>query len=442
MGKPLHFVSSVVKKNEARLPTFFFWLFMISFFIDRVTNYFVHFPFFVIAGIILFPFLLAVTLFQSNEKKQLITLIVSFATIAAVDSIVFLFDIKNISDLLFIVLFFVTYYYYKNNIKNLKIATIYLFMALAIVLFSFTFIGSDSSVYGYSGNNKSNIKIENKAEEATNEVNNSNDDVLRNKNGTLQFQKHIKLDNVESRRAYHYGLFRLPHVASYFFGFLALFYFYLYYKKRRLIYLVFMIITLFICLYSGSRTIVAALMLSGILFLFKRKYIIYLILVAVLATIIVASNNYFLHLTRDTFLFQYFSFIKTTLFNFTRLSRYRIWYSWWTEVKQFNLFEILIGKGFINALLANQRNLNYSIWFHNDFQNIFYSYGLIGLSLYVGFFVKIYRDFKSLIRQNIFLFIFYSTMVVTAIINGFYYYFPVFILYLFFLIIKNEKQIV
>jgi len=442
VGKLLHFVSSAVKNNEAKLPTFFFWLFMISFFIDRVTNYFVHFPFFVIAGIILFPFLLAVTLIQSNEKKQLITLLVSFATIAAVDSIVLLFDIKNISDLLFIALFFVTYYYYKNNIEYLKISTIYLFMALALVLFSFTFLGSDSSAYGYSGNNKRNKKIENRAKVATNEINNSIDDIHRNKNGTLQFDKHIKLDKIESRRTYHYGLFRLPHVASYFFGFLTLFFFYFYFKKRRLIYLLFLIITLSICLYSGSRAMVAALLLSGILFLFKRKFIIYLIPIAVLVTIIVASNNYFLNLTRGTFLFQYFSFIKTTIFNFSRLSRYRIWYSWWIEVKQFNLFEILVGKGYINAILANQRNLNYRIWFHNDFLNIFYSYGLIGLSLYVGFFVKIYHDFKSLIRQNIFLFIFYSTMVVTAIINGFYYYFPVFILYLFFLIIKNEKQIV
>ena len=93
-------------------------------------------------------------------------------------------------------------------------------------------------------------------------------------------------------------------------------------------------------------------------------------------------------------------------------------------------------------LIANAKNLDTKVWFHNDFLNIFYTYGIWCTMLYIWFFVKIYRDNKSYIKQNIFIFIFYSSMVITAIMNGFYYYFPVFLLYLFFLMIKGEKQLI
>jgi len=248
------------------------------------------------------------------------------------------------------------------------------------------------------------------------------------------------LDMLEYFRVYHNGLFRLPHIASYFFGFLFLFFAFQYQKKKKITDIILLVVSLVLCFYTGSRAVLAALVLSVLIFLFRKKYIIYFTLLAVTLLIMIVANDYLMQLTKDTIFYQYFTFIQTSTENFTRLSRFRLWYSWWLEISEFGFWDIMIGKSFINALIANANNLDYKVWFHNDFLNIFYSYGIWCTVLYIWFFVKIYRDNKVLIRQNLFIFVFYSSMVITALINGFYYYFPVFLLYLFFYMIKSEKQ--
>ncbi len=158
--------------------------------------------------------------------------------------------------------------------------------------------------------------------------------------------------------------------------------------------------------------------------------------------ILIFTNDYLLQLTKDTVYYQYFSFFKTSTANITRLSRYRLAYSWWIEIREFGFLDFVIGKSYMNSMVANTKNLGLDVWFHNDFLSISYTYGILGILLYIWFFVKIYRDNKSLIKQNIFIFVFYFSMIFTAILNGYYYYFPVFLLYIFFLMIKNEKQLV
>jgi hypothetical protein len=173
--------------------------------------------------------------------------------------------------------------------------------------------------------------------------------------------------------------------------------------------------------------------------LLRKKYIFYLVLLIVALLMLVITNDFILQLTKGSIFYQYFTFVQTSTENFTRLSRFRLWYSWWIEVREFGFWDFMTGKSYTSALIANARNLDYKVWFHNDFLNIFYTYGIWCTILYIWFFIKIYRDNKSCIKQNIFIFIFYISMVITALINGFYYYFPVFLLYLFFSMIKQEK---
>jgi len=422
---------TLVNKYESKLVRIFFWFFIISFFVDRIVNYFIHFPFFVILALILFPFLFLSAQYKNPDKRQLYLLVFSFLIITVINSIVYLFGINNISDFLFTGLFITIYFYYKNNINNLKLLNVYLFLILSLFLFSFTFFKIDST------------SISNTEYAALFNLDNFSDEKLEQVKDITQESENIKweanpLDILEYSRIYHNGLFRLPHIASYFFGFLALFFGYQYQKKKKVLDIVLLIVSLALCIYSGSRAVLSAFVLSIIIFLFKRKYIVYLQGVIIFVLLLILGRQYLVQLTENTVFFQYFAFIQTTIENFTRLSRFRLWYSWWLEVREFGFWDLMIGKSYMNAIIANAKNLDYKVWFHNDFLNIFYTYGIWCTLLYIWFFIKIYRDNKSWIKQNIFIFIFYSSMVITAIINGFYYYFPVFLLYLFFLMIKNE----
>jgi O-antigen ligase len=391
-------------------------------------------------GIIIFPFLFVVTQISNNEKKQLYVLVIAFILLTILNSLIFIFDIKNISDVLFIILFFTIYFYYKNSLGKFNTSNVYLFLGMSFLLFLFTFLNRDSSsIFGKKNSSKIVAPVK-KKEPSEKSYAIENKGVKRTSNGMIEFESNESLDYIEAIRAYHFGMFRVPHVASYFFGFLTLFFIYLFQKKKQWHQLVLAVIVLLACIYTGSRAILGAIVLSALFFIFQRKYLIHLLGFTILIAALFLANDYFLQLTKDTFLYQYFSLVETLSHNVTRLSRFRIWYSWWVEVRQFNLLEVAIGKSYINAILANQRNLNCSIWFHNDFLNIFYTYGVLGFGLYVGFFVKIYCDFSVLIRNNFFLFVFYCSMVITAFVNGFYYYFPVFILYLFFLMVQNKGE--
>lgn len=449
-------------KYKSKLTSIFFWYFAISFLIDRVINYFIHFPFFVGAALLMFPILFITTIYENKNKRQIYLLIFSFIFITISNSIVFLFGVKNISDLLFIILFICIYYYYEANFNSLKTSTIYRFLILILFLFSFTFINIDSASikkteykkslswinrYDEKPEKKSNDKESVNYEKdssvipiGTDSIQAINQQKQIENNSTLE-RKSNPLDAIEGLRIYHNGLFRIPHVASYFFGFLALFFAYQYQKKKKILDIILLLLSLGICIYSGSRAILAAFVLSFIIFLFKKKYAVYLALLFGIALSLILANDYLLQLSKDTVFYQYFSFIKTSTQNFSNLSRVRLWLSWWHEVKQFGLVELIIGKSYMHALNANAQNLNFKVWFHNDFLNIFYTFGVWCTILYIWFFAKIYRNNKVYIKQNIFISIFYSSMIITALINGFYYYFPIFLLYPFFLMIKNEKQL-
>ena len=430
-SKIINLTKTLVNKYESKLVDIFFWFFISSFFIDRIINYFIHFPFFVIAALIIFPFLFFSVQYKNPDKRQLYVLIFSFLIITILNSIIYLFGVKNISDLLFIILFISIYFYYRDNINNLKLSNSYLFLILCLFLFSFSFIGMNS---------KSFIKNEYTTQfEWINSLDENSKQIKKSDN--IKWKPN-PLDILEYLRVYHYGVFRLPHVASYFFGFLFLFLAYQYQKKKKILDIVLLTLSLAFCIYTGARAVLAAFVLSVIIFLFKRKYIIYLSLVLVTLLILVVANDYILLVTKNTIFYQYFTFIQTSTENFTRLSRFRLWYSWWIEVREFGFWDFMIGKSYMNALIANAKNLDIKVWFHNDFLNIFYTYGIWCTLLYIWFFIKIYRDNKIMIKRNLFIFVFYSTMVITAIINGFYYYFPVFLLYLFFLMIKQEQEII
>jgi hypothetical protein len=244
-----------------------------------------------------------------------------------------------------------------------------------------------------------------------------------------------------NKRTVHAGLFRRTHIASYFFGFLFLFFAYRYQASRKKANLLIALLVLFFCIYTGIRSIPIAFIVSILIFLFRKKYVLYFIPLSLIVAGIIIKIDFFLTLTEHTFFYHFFDKIHALSSNITELARFKLYQSWWEEVSSFRLLDFLIGKSYMNVTIANSKNVNMGLWFHNDFLNIFFTYGALCALLYVWFFVKIFIDHMYYIRKNIFISMFYWTMVITAIVNGFYYYFPVFLLYLFFVMIKNEKEL-
>jgi len=110
------------------------------------------------------------------------------------------------------------------------------------------------------------------------------------------------------------------------------------------------------------------------------------------------------------------------------------------EINEFSWYNYLTGKSFEQSQLANLHNISFKEWFHNDFLSVAFSYGFLCLILYVGLWVIVYRHYSTFIRRNVFIFAFYFAALFSAFFNGFYYYFPVILLFLFFVMINEEKH--
>ncbi len=386
--------------------------------LDRVANYFFHVPFFVTASLVFIPIIIYFTKDSLKGFNLYSVILIAFILISVTNVLIYKFHRNNISDPAFILLFILSYYLYKSKISELSPKYAHLLFLVSFLLFAFTFFGIDAG--------KALIETQERD--------------FKPFRDSLLVTKPKPLEVIEFRREYHQGLFRLAHIASYFFGFLALFYTYLYSKTKNILYLLFGALVAFFHFYCGSRTLLAGVLLSLFLFTFRRKYLVYSAVLITGILCVVLNIDAILNYTQGTFVYQYFSFIKSFVDNISGLSRVKIWSSWLHEIKQFGFIEFVIGNSFVNSIIANTRNLGCPTWFDNDYLSIFYSYGTICALLYMAFWVKIFIDFKKQIIGNMFIFIFYFTMFFAAIFNGFYYYFPVFLLYLFFLMIKSEKQ--
>ncbi|MCP4632843.1 MAG: oligosaccharide repeat unit polymerase [candidate division Zixibacteria bacterium] len=387
--------------------------------VDRVLNYFIHAPIFVASSLIIIPVIPYFCIIkQGGNNPEILVIISIFALIAIINNLIYEFHIKNISDLSFILLFIICYYLYRSHKNHLSTKLPSVFYIISILLFIVSYFGIESGsiftnsiIDGFSG-----TKVPKLSWDAN------------------------SMDEIEVMRSYHQGFFRVAHIASYFFGFISLYYFYLFSKDRRYINLLLSVVAVSFCLYTGSRTFIVAFFISVFLSSLRKKYIVYSGAMTAIAVMIVLNLKSILGFIEGTFLYQYFSLIETVINNFSRLSRYRIWYSWYHEVKEFGFVDYLIGKTYYNSHIANAVNLKYPVWFHNDFLNIFYAYGIICLLLYSAFCYKIYYDNKPFIKNNAIIFVFYFTMLISAFFNGLYYYFPVFLLFLFFLMLEREKQ--
>ena len=383
-----------------------FLLNILVFSLDSVLNYFYDFPVFVVSLLFYFVVLIVPGFFSFKKYHSFLIIILFFLLSFIFNTFRDGFYKESLSDFLFIISFFGSFYLFSDSISlknNNKL--ILFFLLTTLLLFSGTYLGFDQNKWG----------------------------------NTIG----LKTDDIEFSRSYRQGFFRKAHIASYFFTFTLLYFMNRLksLKANKLTYIVTIVPLTYVIFITGSRTPIVVIFLGLILFYFKIKYLKYLIIFVVLSVGLIIFIDEALVLFSDTIIYQYITIIKTIFSNFERLSRIIIWASWWSEVKTFNLIDFVFGRGFNASIVANQKNVSNSIWFHNDFLSIFYSYGILPLIIYINLFVKIYKKHKKIIRSNVFIFLTFSGFWLSAFFNGFYYYYTVILLYLFYTMIYESNEV-
>jgi len=324
----------------------------------------------------------------------------------------------NLSDLLFILFFPAVYLFYRINPAVLCSAKTRILTIVFVVMISVSFFGVDSQEYGR----------------------NRYVDYARMAKKHYSASSGNKLQNVEMFRIQHNGFFRLPHIAAYLFGFLFLYWLSRVIKTKNRYLFIPAFLILLIIIYTGVRTWLFACLVSLVLLAIYKKYFKYLIPLAMLLFLIIVFRYQIYLIVEETVLVNYASFVITLVDNFEFLNRTTLFRSWWQEIISFSWYDYLVGKGFIESVIANNRNLRFSEWFHSDLLSVSFCYGFPALALYIGLIVRIFRDFKNEILTNGWMFVFFFTMILCATFNGLYYYFPFVFMYLFLLMLRDEKQ--
>nr|NQU92213.1 hypothetical protein [Bacteroidota bacterium] len=401
-----------------------FYSFLVVFVIDNILNFFIDVPVFVPFAILMLPLLWINIWFNHPKKLFFIIYSLVFIGTALVSNILFGFSKKNISDLSFILLLVASYFYYQLNIQRNARHTVPVFFIVCTIMFSATFFSVDSMSWYI--NDRPMVEEIHQLE------------LPEQKPAVMELPV---LQTVSYFREYHNGLFRVPHVAGYFFGFLGLFFCNNFRKKRNLFSLIAGALSVAFMFYTGSRTFFVALMVALFLSLFKRKTLTFALVTIILLEFVLIFRYELFSLLKDTFLGPYAFLVVNSMDNYEGITRFVMLESWWNELREFPLLELFSGRTFFHTIAFNSSRHHIISWLHNDFTSITYAYGLAGLVLYVLFYVVVFIQNRRVIMHNIFIFLFFATMVVTALINGFYYYFPVFLLYLFLLMINEEREL-
>lgn len=379
---------------------FVFWGSTIFFTLDCVINYFVSVPIYVCFSILLVVIFYIPGFLTKRDNVLFATNSLIFIIPFIINCFQFGFFKESFSDLLYILSFYGSFFLYSTQFTkcNFEEDRVIIFAILCFLLFIPTFFGLEEI-------------------------------------STMEFDT----SDIEFRRSYRQGFFRIAHIASYFFAFIVLYYLHKA-GKFRIRNKIIILISISFLLLTGSRTSIAVLIIGLILYYFRKKFIVVGLLTISFAFLIVYNIDYLLKIFDDTILFQYISIVKTLSTNLSRLSRVIIWNSWWTEVQNFDFWDIIIGRGFNSSFDANERNIYNRIWFHNDFLSIFYSYGALGVLKYIFLFQRIYIKNKTEISSNIFIYLAFTSFWLSAIFNGFYYYFPSILLFLFYSMINKSNE--
>ncbi len=439
-----------------------FWGYLLLFLADNIVNQFVHWPVFVSGGMLLSIALVPVAWpFLKKHPWIWMGLILLFL-IMVINSFRFGFHEKNMADLFFLYLFVLGYGAYHSARNQLRYRHAAAFMVMALLMLAGPLVVSLAMPAGEKQPEANIVSLAMPAGEKQPEANierveiafmpannNPNPGAQQDPPDTgpgfmlsddfLEEYRDFEYTQKETDRVYRPGVYRIPHVAAYFLGFSAVFLAFIAVDRKQYLWFLPAVFLLLLSSYTGCRACITALAMATLLYwMHKRRWPYVLAAAGALAFIIVFRHE-ILNILSGTFLHQQFALVVTLTDNIWRLSRLMIWAAWFWEVSGFAWYELIIGRSYVSGLTANAGYFGQPLWYHNDFLNMFYTYGIVGLAFYTGFFARMYMDFKQQIRSSFFVFVFFNAVILLAVLNGFYYFFPVFLFYLYFLMLKTDR---
>ena len=223
--------------------------------------------------------------------------------------------------------------------------------------------------------------------------------------------------HIPAGRTYHQGLFRVPHIAAYFVGFTGLLQLTLRNRQAHIL----GILLLLSSFYTGTRSFLLS-GLAGLVFLGVsvpkwRKITLGL---TGFAAAMVATATSWGPIVEHPITVPYLDVLYALHTDASSLSRLLIWDVWWHNITDFSFLDWLFGRSMQGAVDANNAVLNYPVWFHNDFLQITYAYGLVGFSAFIMVWLWLLRWVRS---NRVGTYLAYTALF-CALLNGFYTYFP------------------
>ncbi|WP_422925759.1 hypothetical protein [Singulisphaera sp. PoT] len=366
--------------------------------LDSVANHFSKLPVFV--GLMPAAIILLVLAIPSGKAKIRLLMLGAFlCTSFVLHSAESGFSKDNLTDSLYVMLFVSSIFY--SRFINVSLTCIKLCTMVMMGLFLPTFFGFNNHMDA--------------------------DEIFNSGSTDLEFL-----------RVYNQGFFRYPHLASYLLTYGSLFWFYLGVKKKSLVSMGVAAGFFLAMIYAGSRTPVVVILLGFVLAKLKLNAGSFaLVACFVGGTIFMFMEiDTLLSMTHGTILYQYLSFVKTASSDASRLSRIMIWGNWLQGMAEMDLAGYLFGKGFAASIVYNFQNIGTPIWFHNDFLSFAFSYGVPFFCIMLYIYFQMWRDaYRS--NSDMAKLVFYF-MALSAFLNGFYKYMPVFLLVIYSLVLRTS----
>jgi hypothetical protein len=368
-----------------------------AFALDNVVNYFYPAPVYVVS-IPISILLMFRSMHDQDDRLWFIACILCLITSVLVNFLRFAVSKDDVSDILFLALFFAAFLYARHaRVSPVAInRATYVFAMLflpALIGINATDCCDDTNIFS-SGST-----------------------------------------DIEFLRIYNQGLYRIPHVASYMLAFSGLWWMYVASYSRKIRHFAIAAVFAAFTLYTGSRTpiiVIGAGYLVANIRLRTRGMLI-------TASIFILASLFFIHMKEvlnflfGSFLYQYLSLFQTMVDNYDRLSRVIIWNSWLSAVSSFNGLDLFFGRDFSNSYDFNTREIGLSIWFHNDFLSVFYSYGAFVFIAYIVPHMMVIRKAVQVRSSSRLLTVLGFFISASAFVNGFYKYMPaIFFVLLFF----------
>jgi hypothetical protein len=458
-------------------PQAVFYANLLAFLLDNTINFYVNVPIFIVFTIFLLP-IIWLNLFCGKRPPRLLTIFIYILFLSfSYGYFTYGFNKTNISDIALILLFVTSYFYYQKYRDKLTSTPVFVFQAVVTVMISFGLMGINSPSIETKNNDYLNLELVGIsldsllsdsipiAEFSKRFPDDANVDSLlrsrlkkyfpnRPEIDTMQLfgyklRPEIRFDKknepageLDTGRNYATGLFRIPHVAAYFFGVFIIFSLVMLLDKRKLLYLLPIFLFALLMLWLGIRTFLLSMLISGLVYLVFRKSLWYLVLFLGLSLILIMFRYKLFHLTDETILKPFAILLVNIVDRPEEISRLTLVRSLVMEIENFGLSDWFFGKTFHQSQLANLRNLFSPVWFHNDYISIVYAYGIFALTAYLIFLFRIYKDYSKVIKNSFLMYLFFYSLIIASVINGLYYYFPVLVMYVFIYLANKNRKVV